>query len=177
MALVSIFSGISEREWIGICAACAAAWIFWVLWQASKGKESSSNWDGRQLQVSKAAFIREVIRWCVGHFGLPPRCRTWPRVDLRYYKHRKVMGTYQQRGKVITVYWGSHADLREVVNTVIHEYQHFLDIRSGKDDRAYDKEIKEVGYQDNSYEKKARELANRWQKACLKELEKRGLVG
>jgi Zn-dependent peptidase ImmA (M78 family) len=95
-------------------------------------------------------------------------------VDLRYYKHRKVMGTYQQRSKLITVYWGSHADLREVVNTVIHEYQHFLDIRSGKDDRAYDKEIKEVGYQDNSFERKAREVANRWQKACFKDLEKRG---
>ena len=136
-------------------------------------KYSASGFSG-SLLVSKAAFIREVLRWCVEHFGLPPRCRTWPRVDLRYYKHRKVMGTYQQRGKVITVYWGSHADLREVVNTVIHEYQHFLDIRSGKDDRAYDKEIKEVGYQDNSYEKKARELADRWQKVCLKELEKRG---
>ncbi len=70
MELVSIFSGISLREWIGICAACAAAWIFWVLWQGSKGKKSSSKWDGFQLQVSKAAFIREVIRWCVGHFGL-----------------------------------------------------------------------------------------------------------
>ena len=175
--LESLFSGISEREWIGICAACGAIWIFWVLCQGSKGKESSSRGGGIQLRVSKAAFIREVIRWCVGHFGLPPRSRTWPRVALRYYKHRKVMGTYQQRSKLITVYWGSHADLREVVNTVIHEYQHFLDIRSGKDDRAYDKEIKEVGYQDNSFERKAREVANRWQKACFKDLEKRGMVG
>ena len=173
--LESLFSGISEREWIGICAACGAVWIFWVLWQGSKGK-SSTRGGGIQLRVSKAAFIREVIRWCVGHFGLPPRSRTWPRVALRYYKHRKVMGTYQQRSKLITVYWGSHADLREVVNTVIHEYQHFLDIRSGKDDRAYDKEIKEVGYQDNSFERKAREVANRWQKACLKEMEKRGVL-
>ena len=64
-----------------------------------------------------------------------------------------------------------------MVNTVIHEYQHFLDIRSGKDDRAYDKEIKEVGYQDNSFERKAREVANRWQKACFKDLENRGMVG
>jgi len=174
--LMSLFFGISEREWIGIWAACSVAWIFWVLWQGFKGKENSSRYDGFQLRISKAAFIVEVIRWCVGHFGLPPRSRTWPRVDLRYYKHRKVMGTYQQRSKLITIYWGSHADLREVVNTVIHEYQHFLDIRTGKDDRAYDKEIKEVGYQDNSYERKAREVSSRWDKACLKDLQIRGLL-
>ena len=71
--LVSLFSGISEREWIGICAACAAAWIFWGLWQGSKDKEKSIRRDGFQLHVSKAAFIVEFIRWCVGHFGLPPQ--------------------------------------------------------------------------------------------------------
>jgi hypothetical protein len=175
VSLVSIFS---VKEWVAIVALILVLVLAWLLLSGIRdGQKYGARGFSGSLLVSKAAFIREVLRWCVEHFGLPPRCRTWPRVDLRYYKHRKVMGTYQQRGKVITVYWGSHADLREVVNTVIHEYQHFLDIRSGKDDRAYDKEIKEVGYQDNSYERRARELADRWQKACIKDLEKRGLVG
>ena len=86
------------------------------------------------------------------------------------------LGTYQQRSKTITLYWGSHVDLKEVVNTLIHEYQHFLDIRTNQEDRAYDKELKQIGYQDNSYEKKAREAANRWDKACLKEMSSRGLL-
>ena len=78
--------------------------------------------------------------------------------------------------QIITLYWGSHASLKEVVNTLIHEYQHFLDIRTSQEDRAYDKELKQIGYQDNSYEKKAREAANRWEKACLQEMSSRGLL-
>lgn len=110
------------------------------------------------------------------HLGLIKGRKTGPRLLLRYYRHRKVMGTYQQYSKIITLYWGSHASLKEVVNTLIHEYQHFLDIRTSQEDRAYDKELKQIGYQDNSYEKKAREAANRWEKACLQEMSSRGLV-
>jgi hypothetical protein len=173
--LLSLFPSLSEKECIAIWCCCAALWLLWVLsdWW-SKGKSTSST---QAVRVPKVVFAREVIRWCMLHLGLPKGKRTGPRLLLRYYRHRKVMGTYQQQSKTITLYWGSHASPKEVVNTLIHEYQHFLDIRSGKDDRAYDKEIKEVGYQANSYEKKAREVANHWQKACLKELEKRGVVG
>jgi hypothetical protein len=38
------------------------------------------------------------------------------------------------------------------------------------------KEPKQIGYQKNSYEKKAREAANRWDKACLQEMKQRGLL-
>jgi hypothetical protein len=176
--LLSLFPSLSEKECAAIWCCCAALWIIWVLSDLFGRKaKGTSTALGNALQVPKVAFAREVIRWCMQHLGLPKGSKTGPRLLLRYYRHRKVMGTYQQRSKTITLYWGSHVELKEVVNTLIHEYQHFLDIRSGKDDRAYDKEIKEVGYQDNSYEKRAREVANRCQRVCLRELEKRGLVG
>jgi hypothetical protein len=139
----------------------------------SKSLTSSSL---HELRVPKVVFAREVIRWCMQHLGLPKGKKAGPRLLLRYYRHRKVMGTYQQRSKTITLYWGSHVDLKEVVNTLIHEYQHFLDLKNLQDDRAYDKELKQIGYQDNSYEKKAREAANRWEKACLQEMSRRGLL-
>jgi hypothetical protein len=110
------------------------------------------------------------------HLGLPKGKKAGPRLLLRYYQHRKVMGTYQQRSKTITLYWGRHVDLKEVVNTLIHEYQHFLDIRTNQEDKAYDKELKQIGYQDVSYERRARQVADRWEKACLQEMKQRGLL-
>ena len=176
--LISLFPSLSEKECIAIWCCCAAMWLFWVLsdWLGGKSK-GATTFSVQAVRVPKVVFAREVIRWCMQHLGLPKRMKTGPRFLLRYYRHRKVMGTYQQRSKTITLYWGSHANLKEVVNTLIHEYQHFLDIRTNQEDKAYDKELKQIGYQDKSYEKKARELANRWQKACIKDLEKRGLVG
>lgn len=175
--LLSVFPSLSEKECIALWCCCAALWLIWVLsdWLEGKSKEVIAS-SVQALQVSKVAFAREVIRWCMQHLGLPKGKRTGPCLLLRYYRHRKVMGTYQQRSKTITLYWGSHASLKEVVNTLIHEYQHFLDIRTNQEDKAYDKELKQIGYQDNSYEKRARQVADRWEKACLQALAQKGFI-
>lgn len=174
---LALFPSLSEKEYIAIWSCCAALWLLWILSDVLGGKSQGASTSSLQaVQVPKVVFAREVIRWCMQHLGLPKGRKTGPRLLLRYYRHRKVMGTYQQRSKTITLYWGSHASLKEVVNTLIHEYQHFLDIRTNQEDKAYDKELKQIGYQDNSYEKKAREVANRWEKACLQELAQKGLL-
>lgn len=174
---LALFPSLSEKEYITIWCCCAALWLLWILSDVLGGKSQGASTSSLQaVQVPKVVFAREVIRWCMQHLGLPKGRKTGPRLLLRYYRHRKVMGTYQQRSKTITLYWGSHASLKEVVNTLIHEYQHFLDIRTNQEDKAYDKELKQIGYQDNSYEKKAREVANRWEKACLQELAQKGLL-
>jgi hypothetical protein len=59
---------------------------------------------------------------------------------------------------------------------LIHEYQHFIDIQNLQEDRAYDKELKQIGYQNNSYERRARQVADRWEKTCLQEMKQRGLL-
>lgn len=175
--LIALFPSLSEKEIIALWCICAAIWLIWVLSDGLKGKsKGTATAKGQAVLVPKVAFAREVIRWCMQHLGLPKGKKAGPRLLLRYYRHRKVMGTYQQRSKTITLYWGSHVDLKEVVNTLIHEYQHFLDIRTNQEDKAYDKELKQIGYQQNSYEKKAREAANRWDKACLQEMKQRGLL-
>ena len=175
--LLALFPSLSEKECIAIWCCCVALWLLWVLSDGLGGKSKGASTSSLQaVQVPKVVFAREVIRWCMQHLGLPKGKKAGPQLLLRYYRHRKVMGTYQQRSKTITLYWGSHASLKEVVNTLIHEYQHFLDIRTNQEDKAYDKELKQIGYQDNSYEKKAREVANRWEKACLQELAQKGLL-
>lgn len=175
--LLSLFPSLSEKECIAIWCGCVALWLLWVLSDRKGGKSSDgTNASLQAVQVPKVVFAREVIRWCMEHLGLPKGKRTGPRLLLRYYRHRKVMGTYQQRSKTITLYWGSHASLREVVNTLIHEYQHFLDIRTSQEDKAYDKELKQIGYQDNSYEKRARQAADRWERDCIQALAQKGFI-
>lgn len=175
--LLALFPSLSEKECIAIWSCCVALWLLWVLrdWLVGNSKSSPSS-SLQAVQVPKVVFAREVIRWCMQHLGLPEGKRTGPHLLLRYYQHRKVMGTYQQRSKTITLYWGSHASLKEVVNTLIHEYQHFLDIRTNQEDKSYDKELKQIGYQDVSYEKRARQVADRWEKACFQDLAKKGLL-
>ena len=175
--LLALFPSLSEKEAIAIWCCCAALWLFWVLSDRKGGKSKVQTTSSLQeVRVPKVAFAREVIRWCMQHLGLPKGKKAGPRLLLRYYQHRKVMGTYQQRSKTITLYWGRHVDLKEVVNTLIHEYQHFLDIRTNQEDKAYDKELKQIGYQDVSYERRARQVADRWEKACLQEMKQRGLL-
>lgn len=173
--LIALFPSLSEKECIAIWCCCAALWLLW-LFSDKKGGISKGGASLEALGVPKVVFAREVIRWCMQHLGLPKGRKTGPRLLLRYYRHRKLMGTYHQSSKTITLYWGSHASLREVINTLIHEYQHFLDIRTNQDDKAYDKELRQIGYQDVSYERRARQVAHRWEKACLKELAQMGLL-
>jgi len=167
---------LSKMEWFGIGLLGSGIWLYWVYLAWRREQEEKKMEVELSPKMNKVAFAREVIRWCMQHLGLPKGKRTGPRLLLRYYRHRKVMGTYQQRSKTITLYWGSHASLKEVVNTLIHEYQHFLDIRTSQEDKAYDKELKQIGYQDNSYEKRARQVADRWEKACIQALAQKGFI-
>lgn len=174
--LIALFPSLSEKEGIALWGICAAIWLIWVLSDVLKGNSKGAAATGQAVLVPKTVFVREVICWCMQHLGLPKGSKTGPRLLLRYYRHRKVMGTYQQCSKTITLYWGSHVDLKEVVNTLIHEYQHFLDIRTNQEGKAYDKELEQIGYQDNSYEKRARQTADRWEKACLQALVQKGFL-
>lgn len=134
--------------------------------------ESSST----QLNISKIEFIRQIVGWCVENLGMPPNTSQWPNITLRYYRHQKYAGTYIQPIKMITVYWASNPSMMDIVNTVIHEYQHFLDIRNGKDDREYARQLVSMGYHSNMYEIRARRVASQWAKTCFDEMRRRGII-
>jgi len=176
--LASLFPSHSEKE-TAFWFCCAVLWLFWVFTGFLKNLFTNPTLMGAsdfELQVSKTVFVHEVIFWCVKNLGLPPRSKALPKVVLRYYRHQKLMGTYLHRGKIITLYWGSHSTIREVINTLIHEYQHFLDIRKDQDCREYDKETALLGYYKNPFERRARQVANRWENSCLKAMTKKGLL-
>jgi hypothetical protein len=129
-----------------------------------------------QLSVSKIEFIRQIVGWCVENLGMPPKINRWPNITLRYYQHKKFGGLYHQPTKEITVYWANNPRLMDIVDIVIHEYQHFLDIRNGKHDEEYESEMQRVGYHNNPFEIRARKASSQWGKACFDELRRRGII-
>lgn len=144
-------------------------WLF----NSSKSRESTS---GEELTVSKIQFAREVIAWCAENLGLPPKTKKLPLVTVRYYRHKKWGGLYCQSTKEIFIYWNGHHNYLSRINTLIHEYQHFLDLRNKHDDKEYARELKAVGYHNNIYEKRARQVAADWEKLCYQAMIKKGII-
>jgi hypothetical protein len=121
-------------------------------------------------------FVREVVEWCVENLGLAKKTNHPPNVQLVYHKHSGKYGHYFSMNKQITIYWGSHSSIMEIIDTTIHEYQHYLDLRNSNDAKAYDKESEKVGYYKNIYEVRARKIAEKHRGACFQALKKKNII-
>jgi hypothetical protein len=129
-----------------------------------------------QLTTSKVGFVREIVNWCIINLGLASKTNSAPSVQLLYYKHSKICGIYYSYGKNIVIYWGSHSTLMEIIDTTIHEYQHYLDLQNQKDAKAYDKESNVVGYFNNYFEVRARNTAAKHRDSCYEALKKKKII-
>lgn len=121
-------------------------------------------------KINTAALIRQIAYWCKDELGLPPKVKKMPEVKISYYKHKKYAGTYQSINQCITIYPKSNDSLVQLVDSVIHEYVHFLEIRCLNDSKAYEKLLKSYGYINNPYEVSARKIANEKTAACIQYL-------
>lgn len=146
--------------------------INWLFGDSKTLKSNSKEW----LAVSKIEFVRQVVKWCAQNLGLPADSKRLPNITLRYYRHQRYGGLYFQGSKEIVLYWDSHSDLINRINTIIHEYQHFLDIRNKKHDQEYAKELNTVGYQKNIFEKRARKTASDWERKCYDAMVSKGVI-
>lgn len=182
--LTTLLEGAFRLELLPICGLLSIVyWVYklgkWILsflnWFFGFSGTSGRN-SGEKLAVSKVEFVRQVVGWCAEHLGMPPKIKRLPTITLRYYRHSKWSGLYFQSKKEIVIYWGNHLDLLSLINTIIHEYQHFLDLRTRKDDQEYAKELKKVGYLANSYEKRARNTASIWERQCYKAMMEKGVI-
>ena len=71
------------------------------------------------------------------------------------------------QGKQIVIYVYDNLDVDCLVDTVIHEYSHYLQFEKKASEQDYNKQHEEMGYWDNPYEVKAREIAKQKRKECL----------
>jgi hypothetical protein len=114
-----------------------------------------------------------ILDWCIFKFGASRYSDEFP-PKIRIYKSKgtDLRGTYLDG--VITVYLASNRSVKELCETVIHEYKHYLmnddeyDVLANiMKKRGRDKEYMKYNH---PHEKRARRMENKWGEICFNEL-------
>jgi hypothetical protein len=105
------------------------------------------------LSIQTTEFVRLALLWCEKYIEKPPRSYKY---ELKYYKTKKVHGTYQFATRKITVYVYPSLKLKSLCETIIHEYSHHLCIKTQSDQNEYDRLTRKHGYHNNPHEVNAR---------------------
>jgi hypothetical protein len=114
----------------------------------------------------KKKYVYLAYKWCVNFFGENPRKKTELHIDINH-KKRKIKrtiyyGKYCFYKNKLTIYINNCDTLLSIVQTVIHEYTHYLQIR-----RKSEYYHKTYSYYANPYEKEAAYNEKKYGKKCL----------
>jgi len=123
-----------------------------------------------QATVKKATLIKAVLQWCAKEMGYPAGHRKLPELEISYYRHQKLHGFFNFYTRKIKIYPKNHDSVTSLINTVIHEYIHFLEVTNKESRNLYNKFHHEAGYDKNPYEVSARKKAEQYTPACVKYL-------
>ena len=101
------------------------------------------------------------------------KIKRFPGYKIRYYRHNKYSGVFDGS---VTVYLGSNNGIPELVDTVLHEVQHYVQSQTDRQYKYYDQYTAEKGYWNNPFEVECREFAARHRDMCLRHLESKKLI-
>lgn len=116
------------------------------------------------LPVKKTTYCQLVLTWCHQNLGNPNKSK--PTLILKYYPHKKLAGVFIISSNECHIYIQNHQTLREITNTIIHEYVHYLQ-KSKTFVKMYEKHQREVGYELNPLEVAARKISAKWERESL----------
>lgn len=105
------------------------------------------------LPIQTTEFVLLALKWCENNIEKTKRSYIF---EIKYYKPKKTMGTYQYSSRKITVYVYPSLSLRSLCKTIIHEYAHHLHIKTKADQNEYDRLTRMHTYWNNPYEKLSR---------------------
>jgi hypothetical protein len=71
-------------------------------------------------------YVKKYISTVEDHYGLSKHHLTTPYVYMNDEKIGELKGEYCYILNEITVYWKNITSLEELIRTIIHEYQHYL---------------------------------------------------
>jgi len=136
----------------------------------------SINYD-YYITVTKSKFVNEVVKWCFNNMEYPSGHKYYPQVKICYYKtKRNRFGDYSSNIRLIRIFINNHFSVEELINTIIHEYTHYLDMPTQHNQKEYSRYLKQIGYFENPYEINARESADKYTPMCLKEMKRLGFI-
>lgn len=122
-----------------------------------------------KIRVNKTQYTNLVNEWC--HENIRYEKTKKPTFQIKYYRSKKYNGHYTSRNHNMTIFVNNHPNIRELTNTIIHEYVH-----ARQKDKNFDKEYNrftiEKGYWDNPFEIESRREAKKHQKRCILDLQR-----
>ena len=116
-------------------------------------------------QFNRNHAIR-VMNWCKRNVGVNWRRHYFP--DLEWHSERDIdwdCGDYDFEDNTIRIYKGSHSSVIELISTIIHEWQHYL-----QSTKKYYEYAEQYTYDKNPFEKQANYIADKYKFQCKKEL-------
>ena len=164
-------------------------WLWWSLYMSvllilyiigsyfEKNNVTKINKKDYNINVTKSKFVNEVLRWCIKNMDYPTGHKYYPQVKICYYKTKgSRFGDYTSNSRLIRIFINNHTSVEELVDTIIHEYTHYLQMPSQQDQKEYNRYLKQKGYYKNPFEINARESADKYTSICLKDMKRKGLI-
>ena len=121
----------------------------------------------RDLKISKKKMVENVLHWCELNHSIP-KYRGKLSYEIRYYNHTKLEGYYCAYTRTIILYLNNEKTIIDILDTLLHEYKHHIDMRTQKEVKQYFKVLDEIGYDDHPFEKAARLFAQKYRDECFK---------
>lgn len=118
-------------------------------------------------------IVDTVFNWCCVYLGTP--LKTYPKIKIIEDKrYKNIFGEYEN--KEITIFINSCHSRKDIINTIIHEYTHFLQMPRKNDIDKYHKLLNYYNYNSHPYEIEADEYADIYRDSCIKFLRKNKII-
>jgi hypothetical protein len=114
--------------------------------------------------ISNKKFVEYCTDWILSQYKITGSYRR-PCILISYKRKNlgKVMGTFNPITRTVILYWrhpNHQNNLKELLNTLIHEIRHSLDLRNSQSNKLYNSQTEQKGYFNNEYEVVARKDAD-----------------
>jgi hypothetical protein len=138
----------------------AAAIIYFLFEIFEPGEEK---WKINPV-ISNKKFIEYCTDWILSQYKITGSYRR-PCILISYKRKNlgKVMGTFNPLTRTVILYWRHphhENNIKELLNTLIHEVRHSMDLRNRQSNKLYTSETEQKGYFNNAYEVVARKDAD-----------------
>lgn len=128
----------------------------------------------KDLKITKKKMVENVLQWCELNHSIP-KYRGKLSYSIKYYNHTKLGGFYCGYSKNITIYITPENRIIDIVDTLLHEYQHHLEMRTQKEVRLYFKQLNDIGYEKHPMEISARKFAEKNRDRCFENFKNKWL--
>ena len=124
-------------------------------------------------KISQPKLVQAIVDWCIQHIGDQ---QNQPNVQISYHPHRKKYGCYLIDKKLIRIYIKNHKSVETLALTIIHEFVHYIEIKTDKESKNYARLQQSFGYETNPYERSANLIAAQHYQQCLMDLSAKGFL-